>query len=209
MAIAQKTDILDQLRAGIEQLTSSEQWTRWLDVQRRFHHYSCGNCLLISQQRPDASQVAGNRRWQQLGRQVRKGEKGIAILAPVGNRLRRTVEDEDGVESEDVLRAVRAFRTAFVFDIAQTDGEPLPEIVTRRRRGVVATACTTTASTAVPAGDARGADLCVTARTTQLRMPTTTHSRGGGSSGPWIRCRTATTRPRRSGCGIEPFARWR
>jgi len=131
MAIAQKTDILDQLRAGVEQLTSSEQWTRWLDVQRRFHHYSWGNCLLISLQRPDASQVAGYRRWQQLGRQVRKGEKGIAILAPVVNRLRRTVEGEDGVESEDVLRVVRAFRTAFVFDIAQTDGDPLPEIAQR------------------------------------------------------------------------------
>lgn len=132
MAIAQKTDILDQLRAGIEQLTSSEQWTRWLDVQRRFHHYSWGNCLLISLQRPDATYVAGYRRWQQLKRQVRKGEKGIAILAPIVNRVPRSADrDDDAVEGEDVLHVVRAFRTAFVFDVTQTDGEPLPQIAQR------------------------------------------------------------------------------
>jgi len=131
MAIAQRTDILDQLRAGVEELTSSEAWEHWLRVQRRFTTYSWGNCLLIALQRPDATHVAGYRAWQQLGRQVRKGEKGIAILAPVVNRLRRTGEDEAGAETEDVLRVVRAFRTAFVFDIAQTDGEPLPEIAER------------------------------------------------------------------------------
>src|ERR1700724_3514498 len=86
-------DVLDQLREGVATLTSSEQWTRWLDVQTRFHRYSWGNTLLIALQSPDATQVAGFHTWLRLGRHVRKGEKGIAILAPVVRRLR--VEDEE------------------------------------------------------------------------------------------------------------------
>ncbi len=128
MALAQKPDILDQLREGIESLTTSEQWTRYLSVMRRFHTYSANNQLLIAIQRPEATHVAGYRRWQQLGRQVRKGSAGIAILAPVANRIKR--EDDNGEELEP-LRVVRAFRTAWIFDVADTDGDPLPEICSR------------------------------------------------------------------------------
>ena len=116
-------DVLDQLREGIATLTSSEKWTRWLQAQSRFHHYSFGNTLLILLQRPDATRVAGYRAWLQLRRQVRKGEKGIAILAPIANRIR--VEDENG-EEKVLAGSPRAFRTAHVFDVAQTDGDDLP-----------------------------------------------------------------------------------
>jgi N-terminal domain of anti-restriction factor ArdC len=70
------TKVLGQLREGIATLTSSENWTRWLEAQQRFHRYSFGNTLLISLQRPDATRVAGFRTWLQLRRHVRKGEKG-------------------------------------------------------------------------------------------------------------------------------------
>ena len=121
-------DVLDQLREGIATLTSSERWTRWLEAQSRFHHYSFGNTLLILLQRPDATRVAGYRAWLQLRRQVRKGEKGIAILAPIANRIR--VEDENG-EEKVLAGPAHAFRIAHVFDVAQTDGDDLPTVSDR------------------------------------------------------------------------------
>lgn len=123
-------DVIDQLRQGVATLTSTDQWTRWLRVQRRFHHYSWGNSLLILMQRPDATRVAGYHTWKSVGRQVRKGEHGIAILAPIVRRLRVEREDEDGTEGALVGHPT-AFRLARVFDIAQTDGEALPEVVSR------------------------------------------------------------------------------
>lgn len=113
------------LADGVSKLVSSQDWQHALDVASRFHRYSWGNTLLISMQRPDASRVAGFRRWQTMSRFVRKGEKGIAILAPL--TYRRTVE-RDG-ERVDVV-GVRGFRTAYVFDVSQTDGADLPDDVT-------------------------------------------------------------------------------
>jgi antirestriction protein ArdC len=128
MATNHKDDILEKLRQGVTSLTESQDWIRWLNVQRRFHRYSWGNCLLIALQQPDATQVAGYRRWQDLGRQVRKGERGIFILAPVVNRVKAD-DVENGEAKEE--QSVRAFRAACVFDVSQTDGEELPEIAQR------------------------------------------------------------------------------
>ena len=86
----------------------------------RFHRYSVGNSLLIWCQKPDATHVAGFQTWKHLGRRVKKGEKGIAILAPIVGRRRETAED-------DTERLLYGFRTAYVFDIHQTDGKDLPE----------------------------------------------------------------------------------
>lgn len=120
--------VLDQLRAGIATLTSSEKWTQWLDAQQRFHKYSFGNTLLIALQRPDATHVAGFRTWLQLGRHVRKGEKGIVILAPIAPRIR--VQDESGDE-QVIAGPAQRFRTAYVFDVTQTDGDELPTVADR------------------------------------------------------------------------------
>jgi antirestriction protein ArdC len=126
-------ELLQRLTEGVERLTSSEEWVRYLDVQRRFHRYSFGNVLLIALQCPEATQVAGFRRWLELGRHVRRGQKGIAILAPVVNRLK--VEDELTGEERTIVSAPRAFRVAHVFDISQTDGDELPEIPCHRLEG--------------------------------------------------------------------------
>lgn len=114
-----RPDVLDRLSAGIAELTTTAAWQAWLDVQRRFHRYSFGNCVLIAVQRPDATHVAGFRRWQEMGRQVRRGEKAIRILAPV---TRRVV----GEPGEDTVERLVAFRGASIFDLAQTDGRELP-----------------------------------------------------------------------------------
>lgn len=133
-ATTTKTDeLLQRLTEGVEKLTSSDEWIRYLDVQRRFHRYSFGNVLLIALQCPDATRVAGFRRWLELGRHVQRGQKGIAILAPVVHRLK--VEDEETGEKRTIVSAPRAFRVVHVFDVSQTDGDELPEIPCHRLEG--------------------------------------------------------------------------
>jgi hypothetical protein len=85
----------------------------------RFHSYSFGNQLLIATQKPNATHVCGFRKWNEFNRYVRKGEKGIAILAPM------MVKGKDD-ESAPGPRLI-GFRVVYVFDISQTDGEPLAE----------------------------------------------------------------------------------
>ncbi len=111
---------LELLYDGVTNLLDSESWKEALKFRSKFHSYSFRNAYLIYLQCPTATLVAGYRRWQELGRQVRKGETSLAILAPILKK----VEGEGG----DDERKVVGFRTARVFDIAQTDGEPLPEL---------------------------------------------------------------------------------
>ena len=108
---------LELLYEGVTGLLDSEGWKAALKFRSKFHSYSFRNAYLIYLQCPTATLVAGYRRWQELGRQVRKGETSLAILAPILKK----VEGEGGDEE----RRVVGFRTARVFDIAQTDGEPL------------------------------------------------------------------------------------
>jgi antirestriction protein ArdC len=112
---------LDHLMAALEQ-GHSDALKQYLEVMSRFHRYSWGNCLLIYSQRPCATHVAGFRAWLRLGRQVRKGEKGIVILAPMVCRKKA-----DDHSTEDQESRVLGFRAAYVFDVNQTDGEPLPK----------------------------------------------------------------------------------
>jgi len=114
--------------SGIEKLATaleqgrSETLTAYLATMARFHRYSFGNIMLIATQRPDATRVAGFRTWKQLGRFVRKGEKGIVIIAPMLIRKKDEGSDQDDGK---ILR----FKAAYVFDVSQTDGNPLPEPV--------------------------------------------------------------------------------
>ncbi len=126
-------DVLGRLAEGIRRLTTSEAWTAWLRVQSRFHAYSFGNSVLIGLQRPEATQVAGFHRWKSLGRSVRKGSRGIAILAPVVRRL--AVRDDDTDEVAIVAAGPAAFRVVHVFDVADTDGRALPAVPCHPLRG--------------------------------------------------------------------------
>ena len=85
---AKLADLHTQLVDQVATLTDGEQWRAWLDFATRFHSYSFNNTILIWMQRPDATWVAGIKRWNSMGRRVRKGETGIAILAPVTARIR-------------------------------------------------------------------------------------------------------------------------
>lgn len=102
----------------------SETMKRFLDTVARFHQYSLNNALLIATQKPDATNVAGFHAWRKFGRCVRKGERGIAIFAPMS---RRKVGDERETTASDGQELVFGFRMVYVFDVTQTDGDSLPQ----------------------------------------------------------------------------------
>ncbi|MBD8540573.1 ArdC-like ssDNA-binding domain-containing protein [Frigoribacterium sp. CFBP 8751] len=113
---AQAAALHESIATQVESLRDSDRWTAFLDFASAFHAYSLGNVLLILSQRPDAERVAGFRKWQGLGRQVRKGEKAVRIFGYSTKKV--TEEDENGEGQEK--RIVR-FPILSVFDIAQTD----------------------------------------------------------------------------------------
>jgi len=101
----------------------SEALTGYLKAIGRFHRYSLHNVMLIASQKPNASYIAGFRTWNELGRFVKKGEKGILILAPI---VRRKAENHEDTDETSISLA--GFRAAYVFDVSQTDGKELPQI---------------------------------------------------------------------------------
>ena len=106
---------LRELGLEVDKLRSGEEWQAWLQQAAKFHRYSFRNQLLIWMQLPTATQVAGYRKWQTMGRQVRKGERHLKILAPV---TRRNTDEE---------LYVAGWKLARVFDVSQTDGDDLAE----------------------------------------------------------------------------------
>ncbi|MCG0066017.1 ssDNA-binding domain-containing protein [Streptomyces tricolor] len=118
---AEVADLKAKLDEQVKNLTDSEEWRAMLRAAVGIGRYSFRNILLILLQRPDATHVAGYGDWQKRGRQVRKGERGIRILAPM--TLRRRGEDSEEGEQDDSQPFV-IFRPVSVFDISQTD--PLP-----------------------------------------------------------------------------------
>ena len=133
--------IMKSLEKGIRDVFESGRYEAYLDTMSRFHRYSVNNTLLIYLQKPDATLVAGYRSWQErFGRNVKKGEKSIHILAPcpVKQEMIKDVYDEnlspvldsDGnpvQEHKEVI--LPAFKPVPVFDVSQTEGEPIPSIV--------------------------------------------------------------------------------
>ena len=137
--------IMQNLETGVAELFTSERYQEYLKTMSKFHNYSFNNTLLIAMQRPDATLVTGYRNWQSMGRQVKKGEKGITIIAPapIKRKKEQTVLDQDQKpvigpdgkpKTEEVEVTLPCFKAITVFDIEQTTGEPIqtlaPEILT-------------------------------------------------------------------------------
>jgi hypothetical protein len=116
--------LLEGLSAGIAELTTSEKWTQYLDVQSKFHRYSPNNVMLILMQNPYATRVAGYNAWKALDHQVLAKESALRILAPM------KYKKDDAPEGEEA-REIRGFKLVPVFDISQTEGPDLPDIVSK------------------------------------------------------------------------------
>jgi hypothetical protein len=116
--------LIEQLEAG-----HSETLTAFLNAMANFHTYSLGNVLLIARQKPDATRVAGMFTWNQLGRRVKRGEKGIVILAPMIGKRRKKQNTETGTNEDEANKsALLGFRRVYVWSETQTEGAPLPSI---------------------------------------------------------------------------------
>lgn len=146
----QMKEITERLEQGVKELFTSEMYTEYLKTMSQFHNYSFNNTLLIAMQKPDATLVAGYQAWQKkFKRQVKKGEKGIQIIAPAPIREKEEIEKFDPEtnepilrpdgqpETEEVVHIIPRFRIATVFDVSQTYGEPLPELETPELMGNV------------------------------------------------------------------------
>lgn len=130
----------EDIQREVPRVFESENFKNYLDMNARLHSYSMNNLIMIGLQKPEATMVAGYQAWQkQFNRTVNKGEKGIAILAPMPYRFKREVDrvDENGSkvigadgqpEKEEREFQGMSFRKVYVFDVSQTSGEPLPEI---------------------------------------------------------------------------------
>lgn len=134
-------EITDGIEQGIKELFQSDRYRQYLSVMSRFHRYSVNNTMLIYMQRPDASLVAGFQKWKnQFGRHVKKGERGITIIAPTP--FKKKIEevkldpdtkapllDPDGKQiTEEREIKIPMFKPVKVFDVSQTDGKPLPHL---------------------------------------------------------------------------------
>src|SRR6266853_6564456 len=89
-------DARERLAEAVARMADSETFAAWLRARATFHDYSFGNVCLIVSQRPDATQIAGYKAWQKLGRQVRKGEHGIRILAPCRVKVAESAGSDEG-----------------------------------------------------------------------------------------------------------------
>ena len=137
-------ELTDKLEQGLQELFNSDSYRNYLSTMSKFHNYSFNNTLLISMQKPDATLVAGYKAWQKnFERHVNKGEKAIRILAPAPYKIKEERDkidpvtqelllDKDGnPQKEEVEVTIPAFRAVSVFDVAQTDGKPIPEFGTQ------------------------------------------------------------------------------
>ena len=135
-------EIVESIERGIQELFESEKYRQYLKTMSRFHRYSVNNTMLIFMQKPDATLVAGFNKWRdQFKRHVNRGERGIRILAPTPYTIRKEQEKLDPntklpmrgpdgeVLKEEVEIKIPRYRPVSVFDVSQTDGEPLPSIV--------------------------------------------------------------------------------
>ena len=134
-------EITDSIENGIREVFTSGKYQQYLQTMSRFHRYSFNNTMLIFMQKPEATHVAGFNKWRdEFKRNVKKGEKGIKIIAPAISK--KTVEkvkldpdtkapvlDENGQAiMEEKQISIPRFRVATVFDVSQTEGKPLPEL---------------------------------------------------------------------------------
>ena len=143
-------EITEKLEQGIKELFESEKYKTYLNTMSKFHNYSFNNTMLIAMQKPDATLVAGFKAWQKnFDRHVKKGEKGIRILAPAPYKIKEEQEkldpvtgeimlDKNGMPvTEEVEIKIPAFRVVPVFDVSQTDGKELPDIGVNELSGSV------------------------------------------------------------------------
>ena len=137
-------NLFKKIDDGVKAVFETERYKECLRYMSKFTNYSAGNCILIMLQKPDASLVAAFGKWKELGRTINKGEKGIALLAPMSFKSKELKEqpvtdssgnqvyNADGSEKKEKVEVEETsigFEKVYVFDVSQTSGEPILEYV--------------------------------------------------------------------------------
>lgn len=141
------SEIQLKLENGVRDIFESDRYKEYIQTMSKFPHYSINNCILIASQKPDATYVCGFKKWQEFGRAVNKGSHGIMIIAPVkvkGSEKEQVLDENSkpviGADGqpvmEEVTREYQSFRPAYVFDYADTSGDPLPSITSMLEESV-------------------------------------------------------------------------
>lgn len=133
-------ELTDRLECGLDALFNSKQYTDYLNMEAKFHNYSVNNIILIALQCPEASRVAGFGAWKKnFNRNVKKGEKAIQILAPVVHKREVKKPESETDSGEEETKEVKwiTYRRVNVFDVSQTEGDPLPELGVNELKGNV------------------------------------------------------------------------
>ncbi len=132
-------ELTDQLEVGVKSVRSSAEFKTLLATMAKFPHYSLNNCILISMQKPDATLCQSYGAWKKMGRYVKKGEKGIKVIAPAPYTIEKEVDkldangkvvlDKDGepVKVKQELNLM-GFKAESTFDVSQTEGKELPKL---------------------------------------------------------------------------------
>ncbi|MFQ5480403.1 MAG: ArdC family protein, partial [Thermodesulfobacteriota bacterium] len=118
----------EKMMEGVQKVLESGEFKEFLAFGAKFRNYSFGNTLLIWSQNSEASHVAGFRTWKSLGRWVKKGEKGIVIFAPMIKGKNKKDKKADAGDKDDGF--LIGFKAVYVYDLSQTEGEPIPEMRT-------------------------------------------------------------------------------
>ena len=133
MSMIKMKEYHEKLVQGVKKVLESKEFKEFLRFSAQFHRYSFGNTLLIWCQRPQATRVAGMKAWNFIGRHVKKGEKGIAIFAPLIKTIRESKAEATAnakTNPENKAERLIGFKAVYVWDIEQTDGKPVPKLKT-------------------------------------------------------------------------------
>lgn len=129
---------LEEIDTGLATINTNEDWIHFLSFQAQFYNYSFGNAMLIYMQRPDATYVKGYKAWNQIGRHVVKGAKGIGVLCPCIRKIEVIKEPldtnvyNDKEAEKEIKKVISGFRMGYVYDLSDTAGDDsqLPVLVT-------------------------------------------------------------------------------
>jgi hypothetical protein len=126
------TDVFNKLIDGVTNIINSGEYEKFLKFSKNFHNYSFNNMVLIFSQMENATQVAGFKTWQKMGRKLKKGAKGIQIIYPIKRKYTSKIEGQSSIldyaekKSEEQIIEYFTYRPTYVFDISQTIGKPMP-----------------------------------------------------------------------------------
>ena len=130
------SETIEGLAEAVDNLKNTEQYEKWLKSLSSFHKYSFINSLLITMQKPEATLPAGKKAWEAMNRTVKKDEQGIQIIFPfMKNGFRTETDESTGEEVKKKFKYVSGWGVASVYDISQTEGDPLPELESKPLKG--------------------------------------------------------------------------